>query len=143
LPGETDEDLAKTFDLMDRMREINPKTQHYNIFIYTPFPSTVMQYLPSEFTPPQSLEEWGRVEVFHFNPPWHSKAQIEKLHTISAVTRLAFYSESRIREHNLTFKLSYAIMNRIEKYRWRHRNFGFPIELKIVDAVARKLKGFL
>ena len=54
LPGETDEDLAETFDLMDRMREVNPKTQHYGIFVYTPFPSTVMQYLPSEFTPPQT-----------------------------------------------------------------------------------------
>lgn len=58
LPGETDEDLAETFDLMDRMREVNPKTQHYGIFVYTPFPSTVMQYLPPEFTPPQTLEEW-------------------------------------------------------------------------------------
>jgi radical SAM superfamily enzyme YgiQ (UPF0313 family) len=143
LPGETDEDLAETFDLMDRMREVNPKTQHYGIFVYTPFPSTVMQYLPSEFTPPQSLEEWGRIEVFHFDPPWHSKKQIEKLHTISAVTRLAFYPESRIKERGLPYKLAYATMNNIEKYRWRHRNFGFPIELKIVDAVARKLKGFL
>jgi hypothetical protein len=34
-------------------------------------------------------------------------------------------------------------MNRIEKYRWRHRNFVFPLELKIVDAVAKKFKGFL
>ena len=143
LPGETDEDLAETFDLMDKMREVNPKTQHYGIFVYTPFPSTVMQYLPSEFTPPQSLEEWGSIEVFHFNPPWHSKAQIEKLHTISAVTRLAFYPESRIKERDLAYKSAYAIMNKIEKYRWRHRNFGFPIELKIADAVARKLKGFL
>ncbi len=143
LPGETDEDLAETFDLMDRMREVNPKTQHYGIFVYTPFPSTVMQYLPSEFKPPQSLEEWGSVEVFHFNPPWHSKAQIEKLHTISAVTRLAFYPQSRIRERDLAYKFAYGVMNRIEKYRWRHRNFGFPLELKIADAVARKLKGFL
>jgi anaerobic magnesium-protoporphyrin IX monomethyl ester cyclase len=143
LPGETDEDLAETFDLMDRMREVNPKTQHYGIFVYTPFPSTVMRYLPSEFTPPQSLEEWGNVEVFHFNPPWHSKAQIEKLHTISALTRLVFYPKSRIRERNLAYKSVYGIMNRIEKYRWRHRNFFFPLELKIVDAVSKKLKGFL
>jgi anaerobic magnesium-protoporphyrin IX monomethyl ester cyclase len=143
LPGETDEDLAETFDLMDRMREVNPKTQHYGIFVYTPFPSTVMRYLPSEFTPPQSLEEWGSVEVFHFNPPWHSKAQIEKLHTISALTRLVFYPKSRIRERNLAYKSVYGIMNRIEKYRWRHRNFFFPLELKIVDAVSKKLKGFL
>jgi anaerobic magnesium-protoporphyrin IX monomethyl ester cyclase len=143
LPGETDEELAVTFNLMDKMQEVNPKTQHYGIFVYTPFPSTVMQYLPPEFTPPQSLEEWGSIEVFHFNPPWHSKAQIEKLHTISAVTRLAFYPQSRIRERDLAYKFAYAILNSIEKYRWRHRNFRFPIELKIADAVARKLKGFL
>lgn len=143
LPGETDEDLAETFDLMDTMREVNPKTQHYGIFVYTPFPSTVLQYLPSEFKPPQSLEEWGSIEVFHFNPPWHSKAQIEKLHTISAVTRCAFYPQSRIKERDLAYKFAYGLMNKIAKYRWRHRYFGFPIELKIADAVARKFKGFL
>ena len=143
LPGETDEDLADTFDLMDKMREVNPKTQHYGIFVYTPFPSTVMQYLPSEYMPPQSLEEWGGIEVFHFNPPWHSKKQIEKLHTISAVTRLAFFPESRIKERALAYKFAYGVMNRVEKYRWRHRNFAFPIELKVADAVARKFKGFL
>jgi anaerobic magnesium-protoporphyrin IX monomethyl ester cyclase len=143
LPGETDEDLAQTFDLMDRMRQVNPKTQHYGIFVYTPFPSTVMQYLPAEFTPPQTLEEWGSVEVFHFNPPWHSKAQVERLHTISAVTRLAFYPESRIKERHIAYKLAYNVINRIEKYRWSHRNFSFPLELKVADAVARKFKGFL
>jgi anaerobic magnesium-protoporphyrin IX monomethyl ester cyclase len=143
LPGETDEDLEDTFNLMDRMRDVNPKTQHYGIFVYTPFPSTVMQYLPSEFVPPQSLEDWGNIEVFHFNPPWHSKAQIEKLHTISAVTRLAFYPEARIKERTISFKFAYGIMNRIEKYRWCHRNFNFPIELKIADALAKKFKGFL
>jgi len=143
LPGETDEDLEDTFNLMDRMRDVNPKTQHYGIFVYTPFPSTVMQYLPSEFVPPQSLEDWGNVEVFHFNPPWHSKAQIEKLHTISAVTRLAFYPEARIKERSISYKFAYGIMNRIEKYRWCHRNFRFPIELKIADALAKRFKGFL
>jgi len=143
LPGETDEDLEDTFNLMDRMRDVNLKTQHYGIFVYTPFPSTVMQYLPSEFVPPQSLEDWGNVEVFHFNPPWHSKAQIEKLHTISAVTRLAFYPEARIRERSISYKFAYGIMNRIEKYRWCHRNFSFPIELKIADALAKRFKGFL
>jgi anaerobic magnesium-protoporphyrin IX monomethyl ester cyclase len=143
LPGETNEDLEDTFNLMDRMRDVNPKTQHYGIFVYTPFPSTVMQYLPSEFVPPQSLEDWGNVEVFHFNPPWHSKAQIEKLHTISAVTRLAFYPGARIKERSISYKFAYDIMNRIEKYRWRHRNFSFPIELKIADALAKRFKGFL
>lgn len=143
LPGETDDDLVQTFELMDRMCAVNPKTQHYGIFVYTPFPSPVMKYLPPEFTPPQTLEEWSSIEVFHFDPPWHSKAHVEKLHTISTVTRCAFYPQARIKERNLAYKFAYALMNRVAKYRWRHRNFGFPLELKIADWAARKFKGFL
>ncbi len=143
LPGETDEDLKATFDLMDKMHEVNPKTQHYGIFVYTPFPSPVMKDLPSEFVAPQSLEEWGSIHVFHFDPPWHTKKQVEKLHTISAVTRIAFYPKSRVRERDLAYKFAYTIMNRLARYRWTHRNFSFPVELKVADAVARRFKGFL
>jgi anaerobic magnesium-protoporphyrin IX monomethyl ester cyclase len=143
LPGETDEDLAETFDLMDKLKQVNPKTQHFGIFVYTPFPSPVIQHLPSEYSPPQSLEEWGSVDVFQFSPPWHSKKRIEKLHTVSAVARCAFYPQSRIQERSLGFKLAYGVINRVARYRWRHRYFGFPVELKIADAVAKKFKGFL
>lgn len=143
LPGETDADLKQTFDLMDKMREVNPKTQHYGIFVYTPFPSPVMEFLPPEFKAPQSLEEWGSIHVFHFDPPWHSRSRVSELHTISAVTRLAFYPEARIRERDFLYKTAYILINSVEKYRWKHRNFAFPIELKIADAIARKLKGFL
>ena len=142
LPDETDEELAQTFDLMDKMCEVNPKTQHYGIFVYTPFPSSVMEYLPAEFTAPQTLEEWGNIHVFHFDPPWHTKAQVEKLHAISAVTRIAFYPQARIRERGLAFKFTYNILNRFAKYRWKHRNFSFPLELKLADAAARRSKGF-
>jgi radical SAM superfamily enzyme YgiQ (UPF0313 family) len=143
LPGETDEDLNQTFDLMDKMSEVNPKTQHYGIFVYTPFPSPLSRALPSGFAPPQSLEDWGSIQVFHFDPPWHSKKQVAKLHTISAVSRLAFFPQERIKERDFAFKTAYSMMNKIEKYRWRHRYFAFPVELKMVDAVARKSKGFL
>ena len=143
LPNETYVDLLKTFDLMDKMKEVNPRTQHYGIFMYTPFPSPMIESLGSGFQPPQSLEEWGNIEVFHFQPPWHSKAYVEKLQTISAVTRYAFYPKSRIDEHGLGFKLGYGVMNRIARYRWRHRYFGFPIELRLANGLASRLRGFL
>lgn len=143
LPTETDEDLAQTFDLMDKLRQVNPKTQHFGTFVYTPFPSPVMQYLPPEYTPPQTLEEWGNVEVFQFSPPWHTEKRIEKLHTISAVARCAFYPQSRIKERSLAFKFAYGLINKVARYRWRHRYFGFPVDLKIADALARRVKGFL
>jgi len=142
LPGETDNDLNQTFDLMDKLQEVNPKTQHFGIFVYTPFPSPVMNFLPSQFEAPQSLEEWGNINVFHFDPPWHSKAQVEKLHAISAVARCTFYPQSRIKVRSPGFKLAYGIINKMAKYRWTHRFFGVPIELKIADALARKFKGF-
>jgi anaerobic magnesium-protoporphyrin IX monomethyl ester cyclase len=143
LPSETDQDLEQTFNLMDKMSKVNPKTQHYGIFVYTPFPSPVMKFLPTEFKSPQTLEEWGTIHVFHFDPPWHTKKQVEKLHTISAVSRLAFYPKARINERELVYKVFYGIINRLARYRWKHRFFDFPIELKIADAMARKFKGFL
>ena len=132
-----------TFDLMDAMERVNPRTQHYGIFMYTPFPSPLLESLPPEFRPPQSLEEWGDIEVFHFLPPWHSPDYVEKLRSISAVTRYAFYPKSRIDEHGPAFKAAYGVMNRAARYRWRHRYFGFPVELRLANAAAQRLRGFL
>lgn len=143
LPTETDEDLRATFDLMDHMSEINPKTQHYGIFVFTPFPSPILEQLPYAFKQPQSLEEWGNIEVFHFKPPWHSKKQVKRLQAISAVTRYAFYPSARIRERNWLFRLTYGALCRMARYRWRHRYFSFPVELKAVNLVARRFKGYL
>jgi len=74
---------------------------------------------------------------------WHSKKQIEKLHTISAVARCTFYPQSRIKERGLAFKFACGLINKVARYRWRHRYLGFANELKIADAVAKKFKGFL
>jgi radical SAM superfamily enzyme YgiQ (UPF0313 family) len=143
LPSETEEDLNKTFDLMDEMSRVNPKTQHYGIFVYTPFPSPVLDQLGSEFKAPISLEEWGKIDVFHFRPPWHSKAYVNKLHAVSATSRYAFYPQERIKERGAFFRLGYGILNKTSKYRWRHRYFGLPLELKMVNAAIRKFRGYL
>ncbi len=143
LPTETYEDMEKTFNLMDRMAEANLRTQHYGIFMYTPFPSPLLNSLDARFQPPQSLEEWGNIEVFHFQPPWHNKAYVQKIRSISAVTRYAFYPQSRIAEHGLGFRIAYRAVNHVARYRWKHRYFGFPVELKLANFAARRLRGFL
>ena len=143
LPGETYEDMEKTFDLMDEMGGVNPRTQHYGIFLYTPFPSPLLEALPEAFTPPASLEEWADIEVFHFEPPWHSKAYVRKLRGVSAVTRYAFYPRSRIDEHGSAFRMAYRVMNAAARARWRHRAFDHPLELQLANVAARRLRGFL
>lgn len=143
LPGETEEDLSQTFDLMDKMVEANSKTQHYGIFVYTPFPSALLDALPKNFVAPKTLEEWSQIAVFHFDPPWHTKQYVSRLHAISAVSRLAFYPQSRIKERAFAFRVAYGFLNKIARYRWKHRYFGFSIEFKVANALARKAKGFL
>jgi len=143
LPGETEKDLAETFNLMDMMVAANPNTQHYGIFVYTPFPSSLIKSLPKEFSTPKTLEEWSNIAVFHFDPPWHSKSYVSKLHSISAVSRCAFYPQSRLRERDFLFRIAYGCLNKTAKFRWKHRYFGFIVELKIANFLARRAKGFL
>lgn len=143
LPGETWGDMLKTFDLMDELARIDPRTQHYGIFLYTPFPSPLLEELPPSFAPPASLEEWGEIEVFHFLPPWHPRACVERLCTVSAVTRYAFYPQSRIEEHGPVFRGAYGLMCRTARWRWRRRAFSFPVELRLANRAAQHLRGFL
>ena len=118
LPGETYDDMEKTFDLMDAMGRANPRTQHYGIFLYTPFPSPLLGSLPPEFGRRSHSRSGATIEVFHFLPPWHTPAYVEKLRSISAVTRYAFYPQSRIDEHGAAFRTAYGVMNRAARYRW-------------------------
>ena len=143
LPGETWADMERTFDLMDALERANPRTQHYGIFLYTPFPSPLLDDLPAEFTPPESLEEWGGIEVFHFLPPWHAPEYVERLRGVSAVTRWAFYPRSRIDEHGVAFKMAYGTLCAAARLRWRRRAFDHPLELRLANAAAQRLRGFL
>lgn len=143
LPGETYADMEKTFDLMDRMGEVNPRTQHYGIFLYTPFPSPLLGTLGPTFRPPRSLAEWGSIEVFHYHPPWHSQRYVNTLRDISAVTRYAFYPQSRLHERGPAFRAAYGLLNRTARYRWRHRRFRYPVELYLANVAAQRLRGFL
>ncbi len=143
LPTETEDEVMKTCDLMDRMSEVNPKTQHYGIFLYTPFPSPILDSLGSEFKPPQSFDEWGKAEVFHFKPPWHTKQYVNKLQDLSIVSIYAFYPNTRVSERRISYRLGYGLLNKIAKYRWKHRYFRYPIELRLATAALRKRREYL
>ncbi len=129
---------------MDDMNKANPKTQHFGIFTYTPLtPNPLTELLGPDFKPPQTLEEWGNIDVFHFSPPWHTKKYVKKLHAMSSVTKYMFYPKVRVKEWSLRNRLAYGLLNRIEKFRWRHRFFRYPWELRIVDGLSKKSRGYL
>ncbi len=143
-PTETEEDLKKTFDLMDEMHKRNLKTQHFGVFTYTPLSSNpLVDLLGPDFKLPQSLEDWANIDVFHFSPPWHTEQYVKYLHAVSAVAKYAFYPRIRVKEWSLAYRLSYGLINKLAKFRWKHRFFQHPIELKIVDTFTKKSRGYL
>ena len=83
-------DMEQTFDLMDAMGRVNPRTQHYGIFLYTPFPSPLLDSLPASSRRPQSLEEWGGDRGLPLRAALAQPAYVRRLRAVSAVTRYAF-----------------------------------------------------
>ena len=105
LPTETEVDLRKTCDLMDRMSEINPKTQHYGVFLFTPFPSPILGSLGPELSL-LSLSMSGELEKSSISSrPWHSKKYADKLLDVSIVSIYAFYPHARINERGFCTEL--------------------------------------
>ena len=143
LPTETEDELMKTCDLMDMLSEVNPKTQHYGVFLYTPFPSPILDSLGPEFIPPRTFDEWGKADVFHFKPPWHNKRYVDKLQDVSIVSIYAFYPNTRISERRISYRLGYRLLNKIAKYRWKHRYFRYPFQLRLATAALRKRREYL
>jgi anaerobic magnesium-protoporphyrin IX monomethyl ester cyclase len=142
LPKETESDLMETYKVMEKLSNINKKTQHVEICIYTPFPSPMLELFASSYNLPKSLEEWGNIDVFHFRPPWHEKSYVDKLEAISAVTRYTFYPEARIKEMKQPYRAGYQLMHRLASFRWKNKYFGFPLELKVASSAARMLRGY-
>jgi len=141
-PGETDNDLYKTFEVMDSLKEANRKTQHIAMFVFTPFPSPMLNLLGPKFVPPKSLEEWSRLDIFHFKPPWHTNEFVKQIEGISIVISYAFHPKERINEMGLTYKIGYWLLNKSAQFRWRHKYFRFAWELEIVSALLKKIKGY-
>jgi len=141
-PTETREDLNQTFQVMDDLTRANKKTQHIEMHIFTPFPSPMLELLKPQFKPPQLLEEWGNIDIFHFKPHWHTKKYVKMLEDISTVTRYVFYPKERIKEMRLYYRMGYWMLNKAAQFRWRHKYFRFALELKMASAIARKVKGY-
>jgi anaerobic magnesium-protoporphyrin IX monomethyl ester cyclase len=139
-PGETKEDLNATFEVMNNLNKANEKTQHIEMHIFTPFPSPMLDIMRPQFVPPQSLEEWGNFDIFHFKPPWHTKEHVKMLENISMVTRYAFYPKERIREMCPYYKLGFRLLNKAAQFRWRHKYFRFATELRMISAIIKELK---
>ena len=138
--NETREDVDKTLDFIDKIKEIYDKVLINGLFLFTPFPNTPLANKLREmgYQPPPNLEEWGKILYGHVtNQPWFGKKYLDELITISDIVRFRYFNEfgfsSRLKSEfhilpYLIFNYLFLISARI---RWKYKYFRFPIEWKV------------
>jgi len=86
LPGETDEDIKKTVDLMYQLMKKNKFFGKISgPSLYTPYPETALyqQSLVKGFDPPESLEGWIDMDWYTLGLPWITKKRRKVIEDIA------------------------------------------------------------
>ena len=131
-------DLYSILDLINQLQSID--NRHFiAIFIYTPFPGTPMYELSLKYgvREPQSLEEWGQIDMNTTNLPWVSR-KYERV--VKHLTQFIFlYTTAFYEKHKQShFHLIHLIFHYSALLRMRYRFFAIPIEYSILK-LHRKL----
>lgn len=140
LPGETIKDLMMTLDIINKIKKINPECDVTNINIYTPYPGNKLYNIANSlgFRPPASLEEWGNFIWDNLNLPWVKDENIIK--TINQVSIFALNEQAldKVRKRNLIFNFAGFTLQKVEKFRWNHRFWAAPYELRLVRFIRKQ-----
>lgn len=137
-PGETPEDVSETIKIIKKIKNIAPEV-NAAIKIFTPYPGTAIfeQSKSYGFIPPSNLIGWADYNVEEVNTPWpkHKFSPHFSLCSRFAIEydRLAGFFK------NPLLRTAGYLMHRLEKFRWDHEFWSFPLELVILKKIIRKL----
>lgn len=137
-PEETKADVLSTIRLIKKIRKINPQA-NTAMKVFCPFPGTPLYQKAKRagFILPDSLAECGNYHVEDIKTPW-TKHKFSPYFPIC--TRFATeYNRFSGLFKNPFFKFLAKIFHLIEKFRWEHEFWSFPIELIIAKKIAKKL----
>jgi len=138
LPGEKNEDIAQTIDLIDELIKLDKKVQILGPQAFRPYPGSTLyqECLKSGWKAPQSLKEWSSAilnEMSYLTPyqfPWVKNPDlVDSLEAYSRFGAQSFQSAlGSTVTSNKFLKIPFII---ICKLRWRLRFFKWPIEYKL------------
>jgi len=139
---ETDEDREMTYDLMDKMKEINPAMSFEGVNVYTPYPGTDLfeEARMHGLVASGDLAGWTGFVFNRSNLPWYTKQENRTLENISFLSRFVFW-EISIRQRFLkTYHYPFFWFLRVcALLRWHWRFFGFAFEWDLFRLLSRKV----
>lgn len=138
-PGESDSERRMTFDLMDRILEINPDLYITTICIYTPYPGNPLYdeiISKGLFTPPKALEEWSHLTFFNCQLPWLLPKERAMLENLSFIARFVFWHKEIKERYLKPYQYpAYLFFRADALLRWRFRYFNYAPEWKLFRQV--------
>lgn len=151
IPGETQEDIRKSTDLILQLVKDNPHCQISGFHQFTPYPGGSELYneaVENGFEEPCTLEEWGgerRLEDNAKNCPWIDKKRKRLLDTIYC---MIYFVDNKydmyISSHKPYLKALMPLVmvyKHIAKMRMKYHITAFPIEIFGKNMIYRILTG--
>jgi radical SAM superfamily enzyme YgiQ (UPF0313 family) len=134
VPGERWSEMQKTFDIIDELEKMNVKVTPGPSF-YFPYPGTPMfdEAVRGGFVPPASIQDWAT--------PWGPLQPFP--HYVDRRARyVGYYRSMAMRQGtgSLRFPLFVKILQRLARWRWRHRFFSIPLDYLIPSFFLRILR---
>ena len=137
-PGETERDLNQTFDLIDTLKQINPKFLVSDLKILTPYPGSdfYREALELGFEPPKTLEIWSEYHWNNAKLPW---LRNKRKYEIMSFNTLFCFFYWKLKKRNILYNSLLELVHFFEYQRWRNRYWKYPFELilfkKYVDLI--------
>jgi radical SAM superfamily enzyme YgiQ (UPF0313 family) len=85
-PGETETEQQETFDLIESLWHLSPKSET-RVHIYTPYPGTPLYQdaIKHGFVPPNRLEDWSDFDYYKAETPWTNELLERKVSDYTAM----------------------------------------------------------
>ncbi len=145
LPGEENEDIAQTIDLIDELIKLDKRVQILGPQAFRPYPGSTLyqECLESGWKAPQSLKEWSSAilnEMSYLTPyqfPWVKNPDlVDSLEAYSRFGAQGFQSAfGSTVTSNKFLKIPFIL---ICKLRWKLRFFKWPFEYKLAKKYIAK-----
>jgi len=131
MPGETEDDIQRTLELMIQLKDENPLAKLYKVCIFVPFPGTEYferaKKMGNKF--PERFEDWGDYDYDHINLSYLSKDFRQYLERVSALS--AFIDvDGKIRGVLAPAVKAYS---KVARWRCRTRNFKLMPEMHLIN----------
>ena len=123
-PGETDESVRASLEMMKRLRAMSPDFET-PLFYFKPYPGSRItdEVVRQGYKLPETLEAWAEFDFIGSSGPWVSAERYEQIERFKFYNRFAWGPETWLRWP----------LQRVARWRCRRDFYGVPFEKALVE----------